>query len=284
MTRAPSAANLLLWRRGGRRLPIGPGRLAAPLVLTRAQTAGVEATALNADGVTWGVFGADVPRFNGTAQRLLVEGARTNGVRNPRGEGASAGVHATRWAGSATVNGVTLAVLGQVSEAGMQGVEVEFTGTASAAASLNVQFDVPTSSLATAVVAAVGEIWFGSVFHRLSSGTAPNGTTTLRITECDAAGAGLVNNNTVVSGPTATLARVTGITAAFGASAGRVTMFMFSNFNISTVVNCRIRYLWPHLEIGTFASTPILPPVGTPGVSSRGADIIVSPLASLGAT
>ncbi len=71
---------------------VSGGQLNAPLVLTRAQATGVRSTAINADAVTRNEFAADIARFNGVARRLLVEGQRTNGIRNPRAEGSTAGI------------------------------------------------------------------------------------------------------------------------------------------------------------------------------------------------
>ena len=59
---------------------VGPGELLAPLTLTRAQLAGVQSSATAVGGATLSLFGADVPRFSGTARRLLIEGQRTNAV------------------------------------------------------------------------------------------------------------------------------------------------------------------------------------------------------------
>lgn len=57
---------------------VRPGVLRAPFTITRAQLAGVQSSAVNStnDGLTF--YGADVARFNGSAQRLLIEGQRTN--------------------------------------------------------------------------------------------------------------------------------------------------------------------------------------------------------------
>jgi hypothetical protein len=38
----------------------------------------------------------------------------------------------------------------------------------------------------------------------------------------------------------------------------------------------------PQLELGPAASTPILPPSGSPGASTRGADLVTASLAALG--
>jgi hypothetical protein len=47
-------------------------------------------------------------------------------------------------------------------------------------------------------------------------------------------------------------------------------------------VDCTIRHGWPQLEQGPFASAPILPPAGSPGAATRGADFVSVPLADLG--
>lgn len=57
---------------------VRPGVLRAPFTITRAQLAGVQSSAINGtnDGLTF--YGADVPRFTGSAQRLLIEKQGTN--------------------------------------------------------------------------------------------------------------------------------------------------------------------------------------------------------------
>ena len=68
------------------------GTLPAPLIFTRAQASGARATAIGADDATWSEFAADVPRFSGSARRLVQEGQRTNllaNTRTPAGAGWS---------------------------------------------------------------------------------------------------------------------------------------------------------------------------------------------------
>jgi hypothetical protein len=47
-------------------------------------------------------------------------------------------------------------------------------------------------------------------------------------------------------------------------------------------IDFTLRIAAPQLELAASTSTPILPPVGTPGASTRGADIVTATLASLG--
>ncbi len=54
-----------------------PGAKSGLLTFARAQTTGVEASHYASDGTTLVFDAADTPRFNGTAQRLLIEGQRT---------------------------------------------------------------------------------------------------------------------------------------------------------------------------------------------------------------
>lgn len=62
----------------GQQFLVAPSVFRSPLSITRAQLAGVQSSAVNStnDGLTF--YGADVPRFNGPAQRLLIEGQATN--------------------------------------------------------------------------------------------------------------------------------------------------------------------------------------------------------------
>lgn len=57
---------------------VRPGVLRSPLVITRAQLAGVQSSAISGTNNALTFYGADVPRFTGSAQRLLIEGQRTN--------------------------------------------------------------------------------------------------------------------------------------------------------------------------------------------------------------
>jgi hypothetical protein len=48
------------------------------------------------------------------------------------------------------------------------------------------------------------------------------------------------------------------------------------------VVSTRWRIGWPQCEVGSFASSPILPAVGAPAISTRGWDLVAVPLTALG--
>ncbi len=58
-------------------------RLRPPFTLTRAQLAGVRAAAISRNGVTWQEYAADLARFNGLQQGLLIERQATNAIQQP---------------------------------------------------------------------------------------------------------------------------------------------------------------------------------------------------------
>ncbi len=258
-----------------RNLVLG-GQLLSPAVLTRAQVS-TRATAQDAAG-SWAEFLADAPRFQGSAARLLVEGQRSNGIRNPRGEGAAPGTLPSFWTMSGTTAGITGTVIGPATQAGLSGVEIEYSGTATANTALFCTFETNTG-----IVAAPGQVWTASVFQRVSSGTPPNGANPqVRIIERDSGGSGLVNHNTTAPAPSATLQRVSGTSGAFGASAGRVSFGLSVAFLSGTTANCRVQFLWPQIEQAGFGSAPILPMAGTPAASTRGADVVEAMLSGMG--
>jgi len=258
-----------------RNLVLG-GQILAPALLTRAQVS-TRASAFDGAG-NWGEFLADVPRFQGGAARLLAEGQRSNAIRNPRAEGAAPGTLPTFWTMSGTTAGITGAVIGPVSHAGLSGLEIEYTGTATANTALFCTFETNTS-----IVAAPGQVWTASVFQRVSSGTLPNGANPqVRIIERDSGGSGLVNHNTTAPAASATLQRISGTSGAFGASAARVSFGLSVAFLSGTTANCRVQFLWPQIELAAFASSPILPAAGSPAASTRGADLVEASLAAMG--
>lgn len=257
----------LMIREGIGRVLVAPRRLAA-LTLARSQVAGASSTGLNALGIAWAEYPADVARFLGIAGRLGVEGARTNGVRNSRAEGSPP----THW--SLVQNGgLTTTFIGSSVVSGINVATYEVTGTPSSTSGSLLIFDA-------AIAAAASEVWTGAVFFgldplfandtsgvsfslRLVSATDTGGTTftptTAPLTEQR-----VLSTRTMDVGTTLVQPRLR-----FGASVG-------------VPVSFRILVGWPQCELGGFASSPVLPAVGTPAASTRGADQISATLASLG--
>lgn len=260
-----------------------PRRLFAPLTLTRPQVS-VQGTFLLPDGVTWLPSLADEHRFQGAAQRLLLEGARTNHVSNPRSEGlvaGSPGTAPTTWTMSfaATTNGLTRNIVGTQVVDGVMCLVVELSGTATAAST----FDIGMT-LTDAVVTATGEVWTVSNFVALLSGSMSGVTPRNAAVEANSSGTALTTQVGTVRTVTSTLTRFSDTFTMGHASVLRVQprwrLTIANGTNLTTPL--RIAVGWPQLERAAFASSPILPAVGAPAVSTRLADVLSTSLTNLG--
>ena len=126
----------------------------------------------NATG-TLAQVAADVPRFDYNpatlaCRGLLLDESRTNGIRNPRAEGAAAGTPGTaptNWF-TATGTGVVHSIVGTGTESGIPYCDVRFAGTASGTVNLSLNFETTT-----AIAAVSGQTWTGSGFVRLVAGS-----------------------------------------------------------------------------------------------------------------
>jgi hypothetical protein len=231
--------------------------------------------------MAWQVFGADVPRFVLPEGRLLIEGQRTNSVRNPRAEGrveGTPGTAPTHWAVTATSTGLTRTILSQETIGGVLYTRVQYAGTATASGQLLANFDGPN-----VVAATPDEVWTQSAFVALTvnAGAVPVVKMSTRETQAD----GVTNNTPDSAAPdlplTTVPARYTRTTTMAAATA-----FVQPGLRIQLTNGAAYDFVLtiglPQLELGPFASTPILPPVGTPGAATRGTDILTAPLSALG--
>lgn len=85
--------------------------------------------------------------------------------------------------------------------------------------------------------------------------------------------------------PNATLTRFATTTTMVNAGIIYASSDVLLGFTSGLAVDATLDVGWPQLEqVGgaNFASTPILPPVSTPGASTRGADVLTSTTAALG--
>ena len=260
---------------------VSPGRMRPPLTLSRAQTGGVQSSALAADGSSLAFYAADTPRFNGAAQRLLSEGQRTNSIRNPRAAGAvpgTPGTAPTNWVLAGT-GGVDFNIVGTGTENNLPYVDIRFSGTGIPGAGGLIRADQVYP------VAAQNQSWTHSVYARLVSGTL---TGTLgfyvTVTEWTSGGAFLDQSSGVYTLTSGSLsgARLAHTRTFANATAGLAgSQFGFA-VSAGVPIDCTFRVAAPQLERGAFASSPIFPPVGTPGSSTRGGDLISVTLADLG--
>ncbi len=270
-----------------RRRLVSRGRIDAPLSLSRAQV-NTSATALGADGVTWNSFAANQPRFAGTARRLLLGGQRTNGVRNPRGENIPSitygpGVNNTLNMGSSSWwnpnrgSGLSLDV-SPITANGMSGVRLRYYGTSSATPGPEtVEFDARTAFSFPG-----GSTIARSFFYRLAAGALPAGMLPLnRILGLDAAQALVLNTTGSALPMNGTVQRSAEVVTVAGSVVIASMSLHMVSFPASTPCDFTIDLFWPQIEVGTFASTPVLPPVGSAQASTRGADTVAAPFATL---
>lgn len=234
-------------------------------------------SALNASS-NYVEYAADVPRFNGASQRLLLEGQRTNGVPNPRSEGAG---FPTGWFGpTGLAAGITLAVSAPTIENGYNFVTITLSGTATSTSTGRLAL-MPRNSFActTAQTAAAG------VFVGLGPSGVISGLNGLQLAM---RGYSAVPNDTETVGAQISLAGV-GVNfqrfTTFGTPVNALTAFVAPTITFAIVngatVNVSFRVAFPSIETATFASTVVLPPVNSPAASTRGQDNFTSAFSSL---
>ncbi|WP_159347634.1 phage head spike fiber domain-containing protein [Roseomonas harenae] len=240
---------LRLISRGGLLPSLGFARASAALVL-------------GATGTSWQQAGADAPRFGGTARRLIVEGARTNQFTNPRSEGAvpglvGAGGQLPTGGSVAGDAGLSTEVVGTGAEDGLPYVELRIFGTPTASI-----YQLNHGGGTTPI--AEGQIWTYSLFIRVTGGST-NGVNHF-------APAFVTNMNVGI--PTGTALRNCRVSASWSiASTGNSTGRLRISLATGQPVDMTFRLAVPQLELGAFASSPILPPAGTMAVSTRAADV-----------
>lgn len=251
------------------------GQAANPLTLTTTSRASV-GYAESVAGV-WTSFLANVPRI--TNKGLLVEEARTNGIRNNSMQGAvagSPGTTPTNWPATAGPTGLTRTIsLGTTN--GVEWIEFNFAGTASSTAGLVVIFEATTG-----VASVNGDIWADSVWI---SNSASTGITLVSLQHqlLDAGGASLSVLNVVTGLLNSTWGRVGGVVTNNSASTAFVRSRIVTNSITSgTVVNFTIRIGWPQMEKAASVTSPIRT---TSAAVTRAADVVtVSTVPTFGAS
>jgi hypothetical protein len=247
------------------------------LTLQRAQTS-TRATRLGSDGTSWVEMLADQPRFAGTARRLMVEGQRSNLVANARSAGG------TGWTN---------------------------TGIASVVAATGPDGDAASANLITET-AADSRHNLGSTSFNFTAGlpysmsvlVAPGSCSDIQLLGGSPAFGVSVWQNFVLTGegslgsggPAVTrasirpfgawyLCEMVGVAVATATTGKQICMTsgptsVRSPIYVGTSRTVRVSWTW--LEQAGFASSPILPPPGSPQASTRGADLVGATLGSLG--
>jgi hypothetical protein len=232
-------------------------------------------TAVNSGGV-YTQFAAGIPRI--TDLGLLVEEARTNSVPNSTCQGAAIpNVFPTGWTGAAlgVVNGVTWAIAGVGTENGINYIDYSMVGTPTGSAQNNIAF---TGAFGT-VAATNGQTWTCSFFTRLVSGSTAN-LQLVNQAVWSAAGGGFLGNTTTSlisilnSGLSLGNSRSINVSPITNASTAFVGAVYTINYTSGLPVNAVLRIGWPQLELGTWATSPILT---TNAAVTRAGDLVSMP-------
>jgi hypothetical protein len=188
---------------------------------------------------------------------FLIEEARTNSIRNNTMVGASApSTLPTNWL--VTASGITASVIGIGTESGVTYIDVRLSGTTSGLSG-SIRFES-----ATGVAATSGQTWTESVFVRMIDGATTNiNTINTQVAGLTGGGAGsgdAAETNIISAISAASIAvnrKLQPITLASGTTAyiqPRITFTWASG----VAVDITLRIGLPQLELGAFATSPIL--------------------------
>ena len=152
--------------------------------------------------MTWVAYLADQPRFPFPNQWLKIEGQRTNGIRNPRQEGAAVGTPGTSPTNMArnSSGGITQGeIVATGVDQGLPYVDYRITGTVASGTgiwTLNLE--------AINVIAALtGQTWTGSWFWRLVDVVSGGPSAwSMDVTEADSGGGLVLENLVSMTAPT----------------------------------------------------------------------------------
>jgi hypothetical protein len=213
---------------------------------------------------------------------LVVEGARTNLIRNPRGEGAVTGSIVTAGSASAATGKLpdlwslpgqgssSVNLIGSGVEGGLPYVDLEFTCPAGSGS--GVYFEANNG-----IPLAPSTAYTGSVYARLMGGSLAGVTCGLRTrTDSTTASNGVAVGMATLTGAPLNQQRfsIRGATPA-DAVAGRLNFFIGAG---ASDIYAVVRFAFPQVEAAEIASSPILPAVGSLAVSSRAAEVPALPL------
>lgn len=270
---------------GNPSVPSGPASLnflGATLPNGVALTRGSNGTYFDVSG-NMQTAATDVSRFDfqpitHAARGLLLEGARTNVIRNSTMVGGSAGVAPTNWL-IPTVTNITPTIIGTGTAQGMTYLDVRYQGTASGSSGLGVYFDGSTPSNS----AATGQVWTNSVYMAMIAGTT-TGINSIRTGLDENLGgtqlAGYVSAD-FKGALTSSLVRQPMASATFNqATTDRARPYFSMDWTNGAVIDITLRIAAPQCEQGAFPSSFI--PTSTVA-ATRAADVtLMSSLSTIG--
>jgi hypothetical protein len=242
-------------------------------------TRGTNATFTNSAGNLQLTAGVNDPRFdyNPTTlvcKGLLIESQRTNSIRNNTMVGAVAGTPGTQptnWVNwTTTVSGITTSIAGVGIDNGISYIDWDVSGTYSGTTGIAL---VPSFETGTQVGASVAQTWTESVYLKLQAGAIGTASFSLRMSENDGSGVGLISGNSPPIIPTATALTASRATFAMVTTdAGIVYISPRLRIGLTNgeTYNFTIRVGLPQLELGQFATSVI--PTST-AAATRNADL-----------
>ncbi|CAB4163638.1 hypothetical protein UFOVP810_38 [uncultured Caudovirales phage] len=209
---------------------------------------------------------ANVPRYNAVGD-LIWEGQRTNLVVNPRWEGAVAGTPGTLPSSTGTFiapTGITREVVGVTTVNGAAEYQVRFAGTPSSTGEITVY------PLPAATAAATGANVVTAVQARIVAGSLTNITSvSLRVLEY--LGVAYVREGALAISLTASRTSFSFVRT-MGAGVDSAIIAYTIIGVAGQPMDITLGLALPEVELAPFSSSAILPPIGAPAISTRGAD------------
>jgi hypothetical protein len=225
---------------------------------------------------TWISAAANLPCI--TDKGLLVEEARTNGIRNNAMIGAVPGTPGTlpTFGWNVTVpNGLTTNVIGTGVESGIDYIDLQIVGTA-ASTQWGMVFEA-----AGIIAAAQNQVWSDSMFWKLAGGSLTNITNLqIGITQADAGNVFLANTEATQTSPTSAGLSAQRVIASLTADQVGVASLrpnLLINMTAGQAINLTLRIGWPQAELNSIghASAFATSPIRTAGAAvTRAADLI----------
>lgn len=193
---------------------------------------------------------------NGTALGLLVEGQRTNGIRNNSMQGVSAGSPGTlptNW-GLAGGAGLTQTVVGSGTENGVEYIDIRLNGTTSGT-SATYLFDA-----ITAIAAVNAQVRTVSAFVSLVGGSFTNVSAVTLLTRQYDSGSVLLSTlsgSDIKASITAGQQRFSAALTMDNASTAYSRPGIILTYSSAVAIDVTLRIGWPQEELGAHASSPI---------------------------